>query len=70
MFINLSALTEGERFIVEWEYHLLGGFRTALAEAIIRATSIILLNSKKVFPMKLKHIGIFRQLLDGGMKCK
>ena len=37
MNINFEALTKGERFIVEWQYHLTGGFMTALADAIRRA---------------------------------
>ena len=35
--MTLDALTPSERFVVEWQYGMLGGFRTALAQAIAKA---------------------------------
>jgi len=32
--MNLDNLTESERFIVEWQYRMLGHFKTTLIEAI------------------------------------
>ena len=37
MNINFEVLTDGERFIVEWQFSFAGGFKTALADAIRRA---------------------------------
>ena len=50
MRIDLDALTEGERFIVSWQYHLQNSFFTALAEAISRADIFNLARLEKGFP--------------------
>lgn len=54
MRIDLDALTEGERFIVEWQYHLGGGFFTALATAISRADIVNLARLEKGFPEEVR----------------
>jgi hypothetical protein len=34
---NLDKLSKGERFIVDWQYHMAGDFATALVGAIMMA---------------------------------
>jgi hypothetical protein len=40
----------GERFILEWQYRMLGGFHTALVEAICRADDGNLARLRMGFP--------------------
>lgn len=55
MHINFDALTEGERFIVEWQYrYQMGGFRTALIEAISRADIVNQVKLARGFPEEVE----------------
>ena len=54
MHINLEVLTEGERFIVEWQYRLSGSFRRTLAEAISRADISNLAKLEQGFPDEVR----------------
>lgn len=48
--MKLENLTVGERFIVDWQYGMMGGFNTALKEAIISADEGNLGRLAKGFP--------------------
>ena len=48
--MSLAKLTKGERFIIDWQYGISGGFYTALAEAIARADDVNLSKLRKGFP--------------------
>ncbi len=48
--MKLDDLTASERFIVEWQYHMLGGFRIALVHAIAKADDGNLERLRKGFP--------------------
>lgn len=55
MRINFDALTEGEMFIVEWQYrYQMGGFRTALIEAISHADIVNQAKLAKGFPEEVE----------------
>ena len=46
-------LTPGERFITEWQYRLLGDFRKALMDAIVRADEANLTLLMMGFPLEV-----------------
>ena len=48
--MNLTELTIGERFIIEWQYRMAGDFMTALANAIMLADTKNILRLYKAFP--------------------
>lgn len=52
--MNLENLTKGERFIVDWQYHMAGNFRKALVEAIARADHFNLARLALGFPEEVK----------------
>jgi hypothetical protein len=62
MQINLNVLTEGERFIVEWQYHFAGGFKTALAEAMIRADIHNLARLELGFPDEVQAYRMYTEV--------
>ena len=57
--ISLGELTKGERFIVDWQYHLAGSFCTVLARAISAADTINLAKLALGFPEEVKAFVAF-----------
>ena len=56
----LKNLSPSEKFVYEWQYRMLGGFGTSLAEAIARADSV---NTAKIalgFPDEVSGIKRFQ----------
>lgn len=51
---NVSDLTTGERFIVDWQYGRQGGFNTALAKAIMLADADNLEKLRKAYPEEVE----------------
>lgn len=56
----LSDLNPAERFAYEWQYGLLGGFSSALAEAIARADGLNRAKLAAVFPDEVLGIEFFQ----------
>jgi len=52
--INLEELSKGEEFIVKWQFRLLGDFKKALAECIMRADDGNLARLEHGFPDEVK----------------
>ena len=48
--MKLDGLSHGERFIVDWQYHMAGGFKQALVEAMCRADDTNLAKLALAFP--------------------
>lgn len=48
--MDLDKLTQGELFVVKWQYGRLGGFMTSLAETIGRADVINKVKLKLAYP--------------------
>jgi len=61
---NFDSLTEGEKFIVKWQYHLLGSFFTALANAIATADRDNQYRLRKSFPEEVSAMIAFKEI-DG-----
>jgi len=59
---NFNALTVGERFIVKWQYNMLGGFNTALIEIIQRADILNLSQLSKGFPDEVAAYQCFQEI--------
>ena len=59
---NFNALTVGEKFIVGWQYNMLGDFNTALIEIIQRADIINLFRLNKGFPDEVAAYQCFREI--------
>ena len=57
-------LTPGERFIVEWQFRLLGDFRKALMHAIVRADEGNLALLMMGFPLE---VGAYLEWRSGKM---
>jgi hypothetical protein len=51
--VNLSDLTAEEYVVVEWQYRLCGGFKTALWDAISKADEGNLIRLAKGFPVEV-----------------
>lgn len=62
--MNLDSLTKGERFIIDWQYHMAGDFMTALVEAIARADMKNLEKLAEGFPEEVEAYINFSQI-DG-----
>ncbi len=52
--MNLDKLNKSEKFIFDWQYRLLGHFKTALIEAICRADDDNLEKLSLGFPDEVK----------------
>jgi hypothetical protein len=48
--MKLDNLSKGERFIVDWQYRMLGGFFSSLAEALTRADTVNREKLRRAFP--------------------
>lgn len=48
--MDLTGLTKGERFIVDWQYRMAGDFKTSLAHAIMLADETNLTKLASGFP--------------------
>jgi len=51
---NFNSLTEGEKFIVKWQYNMLGSFESALVSVIQRADIINLSRLILGFPEEVE----------------
>lgn len=60
MQLKLDGLSKGELFIVKWQYSVLGGFLTALAECIERADNDNLAKLRIGFPAEVDSFRMFR----------
>lgn len=54
--MNLEKLSYGEKFVVEWQYGMLGSFREALVYAIMKADIVNSAKLAKGFPEEVKAI--------------
>lgn len=52
--MNLENLTDGELFVVEWQYRMLGGFGQALAMCISKADNNNLSKLEMGFPSETR----------------
>lgn len=55
-----EKLDVGERFVVEWQYRMAGGFMAALAEAMCRADEKNLIRLGAGFPEEMAAFWKFR----------
>jgi hypothetical protein len=62
-----NALSEGEKFVVEWQYHMAGDFARCLAEAIALADNSNLEKLAKGFPREVESMQKFYRI-DGWWK--
>lgn len=60
--MNLDNLTKSEEFIVKWQYHLLGHFKTALIEAISLADECNLEKLRLGFPEEVEGFLSYSQI--------
>ena len=60
--MNLENLTEGERFIVMWQYRILGDFKSALIEAIARADTSNRSALAKGFPVEVEAYTYYTEI--------
>ena len=58
--MNLSKLTQGEQFIVKWQYKIGGGFCVALGECMMYADDMNLQKLATVYPEEVRAIRSFK----------
>jgi hypothetical protein len=61
---DASSWSESEKWVIKWQFGLLGDFQKALASAIIRADDSNLAKLEIGFPMQVKG---FREWADGNL---
>jgi hypothetical protein len=52
--MNLDNLSPQERFIMEWQYGIMGDFEKSLIRTISLAGEVNLLNLSRAFPMEVE----------------
>ena len=62
--MNFDSLTQGERFVVEWQYGMLGGFNRQLAILIGKADIINKDKLRLAFPDEVEGVSSFMNV-DG-----
>ena len=53
-FLNSPDWTEGEKFIIKWQFGILGDFKSALIEACCRADDDNIERLHRGFPMEVE----------------